>query len=610
MLLPNPVAKLFFYFVPITLVWVATAQASPRMTSEQENAQAAKYSEEARVLAGDIPAYHSWQDDRDEILEAINNEQFDIAENHLQQVLARSQYRHRWHYFPIATVIENIGKRNSPTLLVHLNHWRQQKPNSAMAHLIRTNYMEAKAAPNPTSMAGFMALKEALADAEQADKLAPQNPLGLFYKMRAMIDKRAPEVSSIFSRAIQRFPDYYPFYRDMQSATLSVEGGNLKDLYNFTYSYADNGDPALKMLYVKLYKELLFGAHYSCHQDQRGVSFNTCMQQVMNELTQADLEPKLTAALNSFTADNRYFFSQEINYLLADMLSLHGAGMHAHMMMQLASDALGNNNELSAQDVTHNNYFMDRLTARIWRDRKHIANAETLYKRALQDIDDQRFPSTAAQALARAEIYTEIAKMYTNRQRYKDAIVYQKAAELLQHRQIPKDSYILCIEYWSLKQYRNAIKTGTDLLQQNLDTTPLWAIQSIHDWRGHAYDALNQVDAAISDYRQTATLLHNNMAANAVIDWDVLLSKHGRHQEALDLLNSYPFLFDEQQRSANTLAVVYNNRCYSKMQLKMYREALDDCQKSLTFDQIPDALNKQQQLIKILSKSKNPSTGI
>ena len=51
----------------------------------------------------------------------------------------------------------------------------------------------------------------------------------------------------------------------------------------------------------------------------------------------------------------------------------------------------------------------------------------------------------------------------------------------------------------------------------------------------------------------------------------------------------------------HNLSIGYNNRCYAYMQLGEYQKALDDCTTSLKYDNLPDAYQKQQELIKKLS---------
>jgi hypothetical protein len=47
--------------------------------------------------------------------------------------------------------------------------------------------------------------------------------------------------------------------------------------------------------------------------------------------------------------------------------------------------------------------------------------------------------------------------------------------------------------------------------------------------------------------------------------------------------------------------IAYNNRCFAYMKLGELNKALDDCTMSLKYGRLPDALQKQQELQKLLS---------
>ena len=53
--------------------------------------------------------------------------------------------------------------------------------------------------------------------------------------------------------------------------------------------------------------------------------------------------------------------------------------------------------------------------------------------------------------------------------------------------------------------------------------------------------------------------------------------------------------------SSEDLAVAYNNRCFVYLKLGELNKALEDCTMSLRYGRLPDALQKQQELQKLLS---------
>jgi hypothetical protein len=59
--------------------------------------------------------------------------------------------------------------------------------------------------------------------------------------------------------------------------------------------------------------------------------------------------------------------------------------------------------------------------------------------------------------------------------------------------------------------------------------------------------------------------------------------------------------FDTDVQTPENLAIVYNNRCFLYMKTGELKKALDDCTTSLQYGRLPDALEKQQKLQKLLS---------
>jgi hypothetical protein len=74
----------------------------------------------------------------------------------------------------------------------------------------------------------------------------------------------------------------------------------------------------------------------------------------------------------------------------------------------------------------------------------------------------------------------------------------------------------------------------------------------------------------------------------------------GNYAEELAVLGKYSYLFDASRQSSDNLAISYNNRCFAYMKLGRLQEALDDCNASLKYGRLPDALGKQQMLVKML----------
>ncbi len=75
----------------------------------------------------------------------------------------------------------------------------------------------------------------------------------------------------------------------------------------------------------------------------------------------------------------------------------------------------------------------------------------------------------------------------------------------------------------------------------------------------------------------------------------------GKYAVELEIFEKYPFVFDASLQPPDDLAVAYNNRCFAHMKLGEFNKALEDCTMSLKYGRLPDALQKQQELQKLLN---------
>jgi hypothetical protein len=123
-----------------------------------------------------------------------------------------------------------------------------------------------------------------------------------------------------------------------------------------------------------------------------------------------------------------------------------------------------------------------------------------------------------------------------------------------------------------------------------------------HLFRAWAYESLKNYDAAIADYAPIADDASDSaIRAGAVIDIEHIAALRGQYAAELAIFQKYPFVFDANVQSKEHLAIVYNNRCFAYMKTEELKKALDDCTISLKYRRLPDALQKQQQLQKLLS---------
>jgi tetratricopeptide (TPR) repeat protein len=107
------------------------------------------------------------------------------------------------------------------------------------------------------------------------------------------------------------------------------------------------------------------------------------------------------------------------------------------------------------------------------------------------------------------------------------------------------------------------------------------------------------MDAALDDLRIVANSEYH-LRGYAALDMSVIYSKRKEIQNSLDVLNKYGYLFDPKTQSKENIAASYNNRCYAYMELGELEKALEDCTASLRYGSLPDAIRKQQELLKQL----------
>jgi hypothetical protein len=84
---------------------------------------------------------------------------------------------------------------------------------------------------------------------------------------------------------------------------------------------------------------------------------------------------------------------------------------------------------------------------------------------------------------------------------------------------------------------------------------------------------------------------------------DHIHALRGDYAGSLAVLNKYTYFFDESMQPADDLAMSFNNRCFAYMKLGQLQRALDDCNTSLKYGRLPDALQKQQELTRMLKST-------
>lgn len=201
-------------------------------------------------------------------------------------------------------------------------------------------------------------------------------------------------------------------------------------------------------------------------------------------------------------------------------------------------------------------------------------------------------PSDIAMALS--AIYDDLSDVYSKTSQFVNVIAYQNAASAMGGNAFNEYRFLKCHAYYRLKLYAAAVQECTGLIDNGADIQTRF-------WRGKSYKALGQSDAALQDFSIVAASEGRGYQSSAAIEISVIYGERNDMVNMLGALNQHSFLFDEETQSKEDLAVSYNNRCYAHMRLGRLQEALDDCTASLKYGSLPDAYQKQQELIKKLT---------
>jgi tetratricopeptide (TPR) repeat protein len=252
--------------------------------------------------------------------------------------------------------------------------------------------------------------------------------------------------------------------------------------------------------------------------------------------------------------------------------------------------------KLEPNDSAYNDYIIDLVVAKSWRQKGFYENAMAKYQQALRDLRQATFPDEAENKIALAGVYEMLADLSQTQRQYVDSVVYAKAAIALGD--VLWGQHYVCYGHYMLKEYDAALPPCTDTIRLTGNLKALF-------WRGKAYEALGRRDEAERDFTDVAGS-EGEFRSSAAIALSILYFNRRDNQAALDVLNRYSYLYEENITRKSDIAVAYNNRCYAYMQLGDLRKALDDCTASLHYGSLPDAFRKQQELV---SRLKAPGEG-
>jgi tetratricopeptide (TPR) repeat protein len=547
---------------------------------------------------------------------AIKRGDYAAARQTAAEVIGASQLEN-WRYYPFSDFIVAITDTNDPAFEAQLNEWIAEDPRDSVPRLIRAQYFHDKGwlkrgnnfsrDTMPAHMSVFTDyMKKALTDINAAIYLNDGgNPYGFYLKLRILRGFGAsPDMTAAFETAVAKYPAYYSLYEIALDTLQPRWGGSSEAMYAFVDRYAGNAGEhsPLKLLYLRLYQDLLSSASVVCTQSAHDRNqLSGCVASGMETVITASLQTKIVSALELYDQSDRHQFNVAVESILSGMLKTRGGDRYSGMFLELAANGMRSDTRLVEDDKPiQNNYVIDRAVAESWYAKGFYDNAIKKYQEARKDIEHASFPNEEERALALSAIYDDLAGGYNKVNQYVEMIAYEKAALLLGGK--ARGEPLICYGYYKLKHYEAAVQACTAAIERTGDLQARY-------WRGVAYRDSGEMDAALEDLRVVADSEYAFRTA-AAIDMSVIYGKRKEAQRSLEVLNKYAYLYDQNKQSKENLAASYNNRCYAYMELGELTKALEECTASLKYGSLPDAVRKQQELTKRLKAAQFDPSGL
>ena len=544
---------------------------------------------------------------------AIRRGDFAKAQRIIGDELRTSRVR-RWHFAPFAGFINSVAAPSDDSYARQLDNWVVEAPGLATPWLVRGLYEHNMAwwvrgngfvaDVRPANGNAFQRDAAAAADdLRRAADIDPKNPGTRFFELLAARDNGGDATQEeMFESAIKVFPDYYALYSTRLSELQPKWGGSIQAMQQFVQRYAGAvaPDSPLKMLNLQLYQQILDAVSIQCS----GEDEEPCIDTEMSHAVTPEVANAAEATLSRFARVGDVDAVDEIGGILRDMLSDCGCQRFSLAMLTSAADALGSNTQLVVTGTGKNNYMIDQLVSYFWRRQGNDANAETFDKRALIDLRNTRFATVNDADRARAGIYDDLAAIANTRRDYPTVLAYEDASAKLLGGYGSKPGYnrLACEALFRLKRYDEALRTCTAIIHASRDLQAEF-------FRAHVYEALGKTGDAIRGYGIVADSYGNAAFSDyAAIEISVIYDRAHDYRKALGVLDHYRGLLTEGAQSRYDLASYYNDLCYDKMQLGDFNGALQDCTTSIAYKPIPDAMKKQQELVRRLAASSSTST--
>jgi tetratricopeptide (TPR) repeat protein len=543
------------------------------------------------------------------VAQALRHGDYTTASTITQDIAKHSRLQ-AFGFAPFNRFIGALSDADDPDYLTGLNQWVDHEPRSALAHLLRSEY-EYKAAWSargedfankvvPEHWKTFREeMERALNDVKLAIKLDPNIPWAYYQWLHvAAGGGDAAYMDEVFRTGIGHFPTYYSLYETRLRFLQPKWFGSNEAMYDFVTQYAGKApaNSPLKLLYLQLSANLLNAAWVSC-QELKHEALNECMGRYMGQAVTGTLTDGIHQAFTLYKHIDPIQFNSAIWPILGSLESTRGESTAINSILTVAAEAMGSDNVL-IHDAGHNNYVLDDITARIWTHLDNPANVDQKFREALDDVERTTFPSEEDKITARATIFDHMANAARNQLQWVRVIAYHDAANAVGGINHGGTPFYKCFAYYKLNRFQPALDECTRLLDSHKD---IWLARY---YRARSYEGLKLYDAAIADFAPLAENWSDYyLRTGAALELDHVMALKGDFQGALAVLLKYPFLFDENLQPPEDLAIAYNNRCFGYMKTGQPEKALEDCTKSLRYGKLPDALQKQQQLLKQLGKS-------
>jgi tetratricopeptide (TPR) repeat protein len=539
--------------------------------------------------------------------EALRRGDYQSAEIIAKNVLAQSKLD-SFSFHPFNTFISNLSEGGDPQLLEGLNEWISHSPQSALPYLIRAKYFVDTAwlvrgadfdaaVPEKHKQAFHESLDRAEADVRRSIALDSGIPWSYFLLLQISGSRESPQqMDEVFRDSVARFPTYYELYRIRLHYLQPKWGGSPEDMHQFVNRYAGSAPATspLRLLYLQLTANLLDAASVACGNLKHEM-LTACIDRYMDQYVTAGMADSVAKAFSIYKHTDPIQFSTALWPILGDMINTPGDSTVISTVLQLAGDAMESDNQL-IHESGHNNYVLDDITARVWSKLDNPVNVEQKFREALADVERMSFPNEDDKDAALGVIYENMTWFARNTSQYAKVIADYGAANAVAGVNRGGTRGWKCNAYYKLHHFQEAVDECTHQIDRRRDVTG-----ARYD-RAQSYERLGNYGAALADYALIAEDGSNNyLRDGAVIQMDHINALLGKYAVELQIFDKYPFVFDASLQAPDDLAIAYNNRCFAYMKLGELHKALDDCTTSLRYGRIPDALQKQQELQKLLS---------